>query len=82
MNEKEIAQLRIEIGERLRRVIRDTYGPHREQYFANEVLKISQGSLSDIINGKYFPAGTTLYKIMTLTDLDVYYIMTGESYAS
>ncbi|TDJ61182.1 MAG: XRE family transcriptional regulator [Nitrospina sp.] len=43
-----------------------------------QVINISQGSLSDIENGKSYPSTPTIIKIMTQTDSDIYWLLLGE----
>lgn len=42
------------------------------------VLDISQGSLSDIENGKSNPAASTIASFMENTDICVYWLLTGK----
>lgn len=50
---------------------------HTQEYLAKK-LQISQGSLSDIINGKSLPSATTLTK-MAILDIDTSYILKGNA---
>lgn len=50
------------LGEKLRHYIKVFEGPHKEHKFAKRI-KISQGSLSDILNGKSYPSCKTLIKM-------------------
>ncbi|MCH7500247.1 MAG: helix-turn-helix transcriptional regulator [Nitrospinae bacterium] len=43
-----------------------------------QVINISQGSLSDIENGKSYPSTPTIIKIMTKTDIDIHWLLLGE----
>jgi len=43
------------------------------------LIKISQGSLSDIENNKSFPSANTLAGIRKLTDMDMDYLFFGET---
>jgi len=41
-------------------------------------LKISQGSLSDIENGKSNPSANTIVGFIKYTDIDIFWMLTGE----
>ena len=60
--DRQKAEWQKDVGKRLREVIEDVYGYRQEYRFAKEV-GISQGSLSDILNGKSTPSAYTLIKI-------------------
>ncbi len=66
-NEDEMTK--INIGERLRawRVEQGWKG-----YKLAQVLTISQGTLSELENGKSYPSTPTIIKIMTKTDIDIH----------
>ncbi len=48
-------------------------------YQLAKMIKISQGSLSDIENGKSDPSAQTIVNLLTLTDIDWRWVLTGES---
>jgi len=66
---------KIKIGERLRawRVEQGWKG-----YEFVQVINISQGSLSDLENGKSYPSTPTIIKIMTKTDIDIHWLLLGK----
>jgi len=66
---------KIEIGKRLRawRVEQGWKG-----YKLAHVIKISHGSLSELENGKSYPSGPTIIKIMTKTDIDIHWLLLGK----
>lgn len=41
-------------------------------------IKLSQGSLSDIENGKSNPSAETIVHFMKYTDIDIFWMLTGE----
>lgn len=43
-----------------------------------KILKISQGSLSDIENGNSNPSASTIYKFILYTDINIYWMLTGK----
>ena len=51
-------------------------------YELAELIKISQGSLSDIENGKSDPSAKTILGFMLYTDIDFIWMMTGEKWDS
>ena len=66
----------------------DTFGSRLKQYRIDkgwtgtqlaEIIGISQGSLSEIENGKREPSGKIFYGIATNTDIDIKWLLTGES---
>ena len=58
-----------DMGKRLRELIEDAYGYRQEYKFAKEI-GISQGSLSDILNGKSTPSAYTLVKMARFFDIN------------
>lgn len=42
------------------------------------LIKVSQGSLSDLENDKSLPSATTLANLSTYTDLNIYWLLVGE----
>ncbi len=44
-------------------------------YQSAKAIGISQGSLSDIENGKSYPSAPTIIKLMTRTDIDIYWLL-------
>lgn len=42
------------------------------------LIKVSQGSLSDLENDKSLPSATTLANLSTYTDLNIYWLLTGK----
>ncbi len=66
---------KIKIGKRLR-------AWRKEQgwkgYELAQVINISQGSLSDMENGNFYPSTPTIIKIMTKTDIDIHWLLLGE----
>ena len=77
MTNEEREQWQKEVGQRLRAAIKKKYGPKREQYFANEIMDMSQGSLSEILNGINAPHSITLFKLATRTNINVIKILKG-----
>jgi len=43
-----------------------------------KLIKISQGSLSDIENGKCNPSGSTIVKFLKYTNINIYWMLTGK----
>lgn len=43
----------------------------------SHLIKVSQGSLSDLENDKSLPSATTLANLSTHTDLNIYWLLTG-----
>lgn len=70
MTPKQIDQWKREVGKRLRRCIAMVHGRRKEYRFA-KFIGISQGSLSDILNGKSSPSALTLKYIAEKTDIDI-----------
>lgn len=60
----------------LREAIADLYGKRSEYRFA-KAIGISQGSLSDILNGHSMPSAYTLVKMSSVLGLDVGGILGG-----
>lgn len=75
-DDKDIASWKRDMGIRLCTAIEATRGYRKEYLFAKEI-GISQGSLSDIINGRSTPSALTLLKIMENTDFNIEYILKG-----
>lgn len=48
-------------------------------YELAKMIRISQGSLSDIENNKSDPSAATIKKLLTLTDIDWVWLITGKS---
>ena len=71
-----VEQWRGAMGQRLREIIKVKYGTRKEHQFAEEI-GISQGSLSEILNGISTPSALTLLKIMENTNMSVTYILRG-----
>jgi len=44
-----------------------------------KILTISQGSLSDIENNKSLPSAQTIAAFMSETDINIFYMLTGET---
>jgi transcriptional regulator with XRE-family HTH domain len=42
------------------------------------LIKVSQGSLSDLENDKSLPSATTLANLSIYTDLNIYWLLTGK----
>ena len=70
MTPKQIDQWKREVGERLREEIKHDFGYRKEYQFA-EYIGISQGSLSDILNGKSSPSALTLKYIAEKTPINI-----------
>lgn len=47
-------------------------------YQLAKLIKISQGSLSDIENGKSDPSANTIVNLLTITDIDWVWVLTGK----
>jgi len=73
---KQSAKFKKEVGKRLRAEIEGIYGNRREFVFAKQI-GISQGSLSDILNGKSSPSAETLMRIATHTTIGVTWLLIG-----
>lgn len=73
---REYAQWKKDLGDRLRKSIDLEYGERRQFKFAKDV-GISQGSLSEIINGISTPSALTLMKIMERSEIDVVRLLRG-----
>jgi transcriptional regulator with XRE-family HTH domain len=43
----------------------------------SKLIKVSQGSLSDLENDKSMPSATTLANLSTYTDLNIFWLLTG-----
>lgn len=43
-----------------------------------EIIKVAQGSLSGLENGKSLPSATTLTNLWTLTNLNIIWLLTGK----
>lgn len=43
----------------------------------SRLIKVSQGSLSDLENDKSLPSATTLSNLSTFTDLNIYWLLNG-----
>ena len=72
----DVGDWRLAMGDRLRTLIAAKYGKRQERVFAQEI-GISQGSLSEILNGISTPSALTLLKIMENTDMSVTYVLKG-----
>jgi transcriptional regulator with XRE-family HTH domain len=44
----------------------------------SQLIKVSQGSLSDLENDKSLPSATTLANLSTYTDLNIFWLLTGK----
>lgn len=69
--DRQKAEWQKDVGKRLREIIEDVYGYRQEYRFARDV-GISQGSLSDILNGKSTPSAYTLIKMSSLSAMDFF----------
>ena len=49
-----------------------------KSYELAKVIKISQGSLSDIENNKSLPSADTIAKLYQYTDINIIWLLTGE----
>ena len=65
--DRQKAQWQEDLGQRLRDKITDQYG-YRQEYVFAKAIGISQGSLSDIINGKSLPSAYTLIKMARVSE--------------
>lgn len=74
--ERECAEWKMDVGKRLRIAVDSQYGDRKQYEFAKDV-GISQGSLSEIINGISTPSSLTLLKIIENSDIDVIDILKG-----
>lgn len=72
-----IEDWKLKLGQRLRRAIEKRYGRRSECRFAKDI-QISQGSLSDILNGRSQPCALTLLKISEKTTISVKYLLRGK----
>jgi peptidoglycan hydrolase-like protein with peptidoglycan-binding domain len=72
IQKKSIGNQKRAIGKRLRewRKEKDWKG-----YQSAKAIGISQGSLSDIENGKSFPSAPTIIKLMNKTEIDIYWLL-------
>jgi len=75
-NEREFHQWKRDVGTRLRKAIEVEYGERQMFQFAKDV-GISQGSLSEIVNGISLPCAHTLFKITENTTISVQYLLKG-----
>lgn len=75
MSRKKYPQNEFSIGCRLR-LFRESIGQNVSQF--SKLLSISQGSLSDIENNKTLPSAKPIANIIQFTDLDVYWLFSGE----
>ena len=75
-NRREYADWKIDVGARLFNAIEKEYGERKMFVFAKNV-GISQGSLSEIINGISTPSALTLMKIMENSDIDIAHLLRG-----
>jgi len=76
---KQSAKFKKDVGKRLREWITNHYGERREYKFANQI-GISQGTLSEILNGISSPSAETLVSIQEKTELSILWLLTGEQY--
>ena len=65
-------------GQRIKRW-RQSQKPPLKSFQLAELLKISQGSLSDIENNKSNPSAPTVVKLIKYTNINVYWVLTGNS---
>ena len=70
MTPKQVKQWKKEVGNRLFIEIYNYLGNRKQHVFA-KLIGISQGSLSDILNGKSAPSALTLKYIAEKTDIDI-----------
>lgn len=68
-----------EMGRRLRTVSVNYFGKKGQHKFANH-LGISQGSLSDLINGVSAPSAETLKALTLRTPVDIRWLITGRTF--
>ena len=66
------------IGPRIRKW-RKTLPIPMKAYQLAKLIKISQGSLSDIENNKSDPSANTIVNLLTLTDIDWCWVLTGKA---
>jgi len=64
------------MGTRLR-AWRKSQLPPMKAFQLAKLIKISQGSLSDIESNKSLPSGATIHNILVLTDIDLHWLLTG-----
>lgn len=64
------------IGSRLKEYYK-THPDFGKQKNLSQAIGISQGSLSDICSGNSHPSAGTLAKLAMLTDIDLYWLLTG-----
>lgn len=65
------------VGKRLRGEIESNFGKRKEYKFAKQI-KISQGSLSDILNGNSSPSAETLVRIHNRGKINMIFLLTGD----
>ena len=75
--DQEKDQWKKEVGQRLRETINRYYGDRSENTFAKDI-GISQGSLSDILNGNSAPSALTLLKMMRNTSIGIELLLGGK----
>ena len=63
------------IGKRIREWRK---GKNLRAYQLAKIIKVSQGSLSDIENGKSAPSAQTIVSLLTLTEIDWRWVLTGK----
>jgi len=73
---KQSAKFKKEVGKRLRDEITSMFGERCENVFASRI-GISQGSLSDILNGHSSPSARTLFLITTYSRINIRWLLTG-----
>jgi len=66
------------LGSRLR-LWRKNLNPPLKAFELAKLIKVSQGSLSDVENGKSNPSALTILKLIENTDISIYWLMTGKS---
>ena len=66
------------VGQRLRSQIEYRFGKRKEYMFAKQI-KISQGSLSDILNGNSSPSAETLVRIHNRGKINMVFLLTGDA---
>lgn len=76
MDQVQIDNWKVDMGQRLRDEITEKFGRRSERKFA-KAINISPGSLSEILNGISTPSALTLLKIMENTNMSVMYILKG-----
>ena len=67
----------VDMGQRIKAYIAKQYGKGRQGEFA-KLIGISQGSLSDIINGKSTPSALTLLKFAHNSTISINYLLKGK----